>query len=396
MRTIKQTFAMKNRIHHPALVRGGISRVMLMIALLVVAISCQKDEEIVVSMGDPVSLSASTDEVVLSQAYYSGTAVIYTWTRGSNKGTGSSISYRFELDIAGNDFSNAEVTGMGKGAYEKSYSVAELNDLLLTKWNIPAGTETVVEARVIADVTMEGVADDTSGVVSLHTAPFDPVSDVLYLVGTSAPNGTDITSAYEMTPDPVQSWIFSYRGPMNQGSFIFSVTRDDCWCNGFYIKDEADTTKMIYVQDGQGQPEWGIPENANYTIRANLIMQTVSIEKLSGPEYSSLYIVGDASPSGWDIAAPDAFVQDAENPYVFTYEGDFTAGEFKISTFTGDWCDGNWINATQPDQVLTATDFIITQACDGPDNKWRVTAETAGRYRITVDLFNNTIHFEEI
>lgn len=387
---------MRNRIQHPAKVRVGISRIMLMIALLVAVSSCQKDEEIVVTMGDPVALSASTDEAVLSQAYYSGTAVTYTWTRGSNKGTGSSISYRFELDIAGNDFSNAEVIEMGKGAYEISFSVAELNDLLLTKWNIPAGTETVVEARVIADVTMEGVADDISEVVSLQTAPFDPVSDVLYMVGTAAPNGTDITNAHEMTPDPVQPWIYTYRGPLGQGSFIFSVTRDDCWCNGFYVKDAADTTKMIYVQDGEGQPEWVIPVNANYTVRANLVMQTVSIEKLSGPEYSNLYIVGDASPSGWDIAAPDAFVQDAENPYIFTYEGNFTAGEFKISTFTGDWCDGNWINATQPDQVLTATDFIITQGCDGPDNKWRVTEATAGRYRITVDLFNNTILFEEV
>ena len=88
--------------------------------------------------------------------------------------------------------------------------------------------------------------------------------------------------------------------------------------------------------------------------------------------FENLYLLGDATPVGWDIGSPIKMTQSETSHYVWEWEGELTAGEFKMPTFTGDWCDGTWINASQPDQNLSATDYIITSGCDGPDNKWRV------------------------
>jgi hypothetical protein len=100
-------------------------------------------------------------------------------------------------------------------------------------------------------------------------------------------------------------------------------------------------------------------------------------------QYQYLGIVGDAAPIGWNPAG-DAMTKDSSNPNVFTYKSVLKAGKFKIHAEAADWCVGNWLNSAVPNQTLSATEFIITTGCDGPDNQWEVTQK--GSYSITVDL----------
>lgn len=354
--------------------------------------SCQKDESIVVTMGEPVSLNVSETNVVLSQKQADNTAISFNWTRGTNHGTGSSISYSLEIDKAGNDFASPKVYDLGKGVYEKSFTNSDLNDLMLNDWGIPAGTSQDFEARVKADVTMDGVEDDVTDTLAFSVTPYQPVSNVLYLVGDAAPSGWDIANATTMNPSSSQPWIFTYQGALSAGNFKFAVSRETCWCQDFYTQDPNDEGMMVHNIGGSGDDiQWQITEGGNYKLTVDLLDLTISIEQLAGPVYTSLYIVGDASPSGWDIANPEAFTRNADNPFIFDYDVTLTPGDFKISTFVGDWCDGDWLNPSQENQVLTATDFIITHGCDGPDNKWHVTDETQGRYHIKVNLSKSTI-----
>lgn len=100
--------------------------------------------------------------------------------------------------------------------------------------------------------------------------------------------------------------------------------------------------------------------------------ESIHILPTGEPEYDHIFLLGDATPAGWNIKSPIPLVKDEANPYLFTWEGPLKAGELKFSTYTGDWCDGEWINASQPGQALGASDYIITNGCDGPDNKSRV------------------------
>lgn len=365
--------------------------------LIFLFIQCRKDEEVVVSMGAPIVLSATNPELVLSQKDYDKNVFSLNWTRGTNHGTGSSIAYSLVIDKAGNNFANEKVFELGKGVFEKTFSAGKLNELLLGEWNIEPGKATEFEAKVKADVIKQGVEDGVSDVVSFKVTPYEPVSSVLYLVGSATPNGWDISNATELTPSTTQQGVFSYQGPLSKGSFKFAVSRDGCWCQNFYTKDSEDDSKIVFNRGGSGDDvQWQINEGGNFKMSVSLLDLSISLERLAGPIYTSLYIIGDASPSGWNIADPKAFTQSAADPFVFTYEAVLKPGDFKISTFKGNWCDGDWLNASQPDQVLTATDFIITEGCNGPDNKWKVTTETQGRYKITVNLYKNTIKIEKV
>ena len=107
-------------------------------------------------------------------------------------------------------------------------------------------------------------------------------------------------------------------------------------------------------------------------------------------QYDYVSIVGEATPAGW---SPNG-IQLEQDGNVFTYRGELKTGAFKFHAFYGDYCDGEWINATEDGQALTATDYIITIGCEGPDNKWNVA--TPGSYSIIIDFDASTIAISEL
>lgn len=124
-----------------------------------------------------------------------------------------------------------------------------------------------------------------------------------------------------------------------------------------------------------------------------LVVLLFLVSGVFAQEISNLYLVGDAAPNGWNIGDPTPMVQDAANAQLFTWQGVLKAGELKISTFTGDWCDGQWLNAGTPDQGISEATYIVTNGCEGPDNKWRVAEDEAGIYLLSIDLSAETIVF---
>lgn len=106
---------------------------------------------------------------------------------------------------------------------------------------------------------------------------------------------------------------------------------------------------------------------------------------------STLYMVGDATPAGWDINAPTAFTATEEDPLVFVYEGLLNTGELKCCLVTGSW-DASFIHPLTQGREITP-DGIANEAfqfyAGGDDLKWRVTE--AGTYRLTFDLRNWTM-----
>ncbi len=109
---------------------------------------------------------------------------------------------------------------------------------------------------------------------------------------------------------------------------------------------------------------------------------------------STLYMVGDATPAGWDIDSPTALTASADDALVFTWEGSLTTGEIKLCLTTGSW-DAAFIRPLTDQEPISKTN--ITNATfqmhsGDPDEKWRVT--DAGDYRLTFDLRNWTMSTE--
>ncbi|MCW3807504.1 SusF/SusE family outer membrane protein [Plebeiibacterium marinum] len=377
---------------------GFIKGLPLMALICILSLSgCQEDYEAEVSTGKIIELSASASDMVLTQAESFNTAITFNWTTGSNQGTGASISYVLEMDKAGNNFASAKVYDFGKQVYEKSISVEDLNEMANDLWSVQYGQSIDLEARVTAKIADEAVMDDVSSVVPFTVQTFQPVTETLYIVGSATPVGWNISEAIALVPDNDEPWVFVYEGQLTPGNFKFPVNRDESWSQDFYTQDPADAELMVFNEGGSGDDvQWEIIEGSPYLVTVDLLELTISVEKQIGPPYTNIFIIGDASPNGWNIGSPMGFTQNAEDPFVFTYEAQLNPGELKFSTYKGDWCDGDWLNATQADQALDATDYVVRHGCDGDDFKWRVTDETAGRYLITINLFDKTVKFEKV
>ena len=177
---------------------------------------------------------------------------------------------------------------------------------------------------------------------------------------------------------PVNSKIFA--GP--QGDF----------CGDWYrpFEDGQDLVDGEVNQNSgcEGDTKWLVTEDnaGRYKITLNTKDNTITFEQVK------LYIVGDGSPSGWDINTPQELTYD-NGDFVFNGElgADNPTGEFKFSNQVGDWCGGLWVNAATASQSVDNTDFIRTLGCDGPDNKWKLQEGDAGTYEIRINLDTETM-----
>jgi hypothetical protein len=103
----------------------------------------------------------------------------------------------------------------------------------------------------------------------------------------------------------------------------------------------------------------------------------------------TLYMVGDATPSGWNIDAPTALSPSEDDPLVFSYEGPLNSGEFKCPLKTGNW-GGVFVMPVTNGCKISKTGIEVNtfslMPTGQPDNKWKVV--DAGTYKITFDLRN--------
>lgn len=346
-----------------------------------------------IAQAGPLQLSVTANEMVLDPSMYLNNFT-FSWTTGTSEGTGSSISYKLEIDKTENNFSNPVEYDFGTNKYSFDLNVATLNHILLTTFGAQAGTPIALQARITATFANDTVATQTSTADLIFT-PYSPLTTTLYIVGDATPNGWDIANATAMVQSASNPAEFTYNGQLSSGNFKFAVNQDGCWCQDFYTRNADDATKMVYNIGGSGDDlQWPVEAAGMYKVTANVLDLTISIEAVEAPPFTQLWIVGDASPSGWNIDSPQAFTV-TDNPFIFTYEGTFTPGVFKIlAGSTGDWC-GQWYRPLVDNQVLTETTVAQNSGCD-VDNKWQVTAETAGRYKITLDTANNTIHITPV
>ncbi len=129
-------------------------------------------------------------------------------------------------------------------------------------------------------------------------------------------------------------------------------------------------------------------KSGHYRLTVNPYELTVKAEKLSSLpdkaeavwEEGMVYMVGDATPAGWDINSPTAMVKNGD---IFTYEGPLAIGEMKFPVEFR-W-DGPTYMAEEAGTDITAGgEFTTVLSPNGdPDNKFKVTA--AGNYKLTLD-----------
>ncbi|MDF1548111.1 MAG: SusF/SusE family outer membrane protein [Bacteroidales bacterium] len=375
-----------------------VRQYLALVSILISFFSCNQEDLIIPNVTDSnLELTVSNEILILNQREISN-VIDFLWTPGSNKGTGASIEYVLEIDKKGNNFTNAQRNYLGKAIYSKSFTFGEFNGMILNNWADPE-MEVILEARVIAVVNSPDVQPDTSAILEFNITPYLPVTDKLYIFGSATEVGWNIANAIELTPSSQDPTIFSFYGTLLPGTFKFPVNRNDDFGQDMYMRDTEDPSK-IYLHKG-GNPDdnqWEITEPGMYTITISLIDLTIDITKNSDievPPFDNIYIVGDGCSSGWNIDTPEPFIQSDADPMKFIYEGLLSVGNIKfLAGSTGDWC-GDWYRPLNDAEPLTSTEVEQNSGCD-VDNKWGVTSETAGFYKITLDTRDVTVKFKKI
>ena len=99
-----------------------------------------------------------------------------------------------------------------------------------------------------------------------------------------------------------------------------------------------------------------------------------------------LYMVGDATPTGWSIDNPTELTRDANDQFIFTYHGKLNVGEMKFPLTKGDW-GATFIYAPTAGTEISEKGVAqpgIDVRKGGNDTKWKVTQ--AGIYTLTLNL----------
>lgn len=179
----------------------------------------------------------------------------------------------------------------------------------------------------------------------------------------------------------------------NETEFLVPAAVEPDKAYAFLKEGENRLQRTSEKLDGEGNlKDWffGLEagKSGKYRLTVNPRKNTVTAEKLSPlddkPEMQweegMVYMVGDATPAGWDINAPTLMVKNGD---IFTYEGPLAVGEMKFP-LEFRWDGPTYIADEAGKEVSAGNTYDVTFTPDGnPDNKFKIT--TAGEYKLTLD-----------
>jgi len=231
-------------------------------------------------------------------------------------------------------------------------------------------------------------------------------TSTLYMVGDATPNGWNIDAPTPLSPTEEDPLVFIWEGPLNTGEMKLCLTTGS-WDapfirpvnNGDAIGRDGVSETAFDMHAGDPDNKWVITDAGIYNLRFDLRNHTMRadfVREQDAPVIEpivadALYIVGDATPCGWNIDSPQAL--EKKSDYIFVYEGPLNSGELKACTTPGSW-DVPFVRPVNNGCKITKAgvedqSFVYTTA---PDNKWRV--EEPAVYRLTFDLEAWTIAVE--
>lgn len=229
-------------------------------------------------------------------------------------------------------------------------------------------------------------------------------ADELYIVGHAVPdNNWDISKAVKM--NKVADGVFKYGNRLiggkegDNGCYKFVLNQTNWWPS--FVRGDENHRLRHYTSDpSAGDIKFNVGDDNAYTVTVDLNKMTHTVEYIA-PE-SHMWLVGDASPFGWleNNNAYDAVLTATDDSKtIFTWTGQLTDGELKISTDLRTSWGGEWIYATANGQEIgsleeeTVSFEMRISGVGVNDNKWKVVA--AGNYTVTVNTATSKITFKK-
>ena len=345
------------------------------------------DNEMELNKGnDVLTLSKSTDVVDLNPKNPNVEAITFKWTSGSNFGTGSFISYVFQMNMDSTDWSSGVNIDMGRQIYSKTYTVNEMNRVLLEDLALSPGQTVTLAVRVIAQVANQEELEQVSEIITFQATAYKPYSQTLYILGSASPNGWSADQATPMNPISGEAGGFVWIGQLNTGEFKF-ITNLGSFLPS-YNKGETENQLLFRESDNQPDDKFTINKGGRYKVQINILDLTITITLMDGGvRFTNIYFVG--SFNNWSF---EPMIQDAVNPNVFKLGREMNwngGGDFKFGSVSGSW--DKMIHPTIANAPYTHTQVMFD---DTGDYKWVLTqAECNKPYKMILDVTEGSEKF---
>lgn len=198
----------------------------------------------------------------------------------------------------------------------------------------------------------------------------------LCLFGDATRYGWDKGNASPMIQDPTNPSVFYYNAWLNTGDFKFILENtDDSWLPTWNKADDTHIVKRASGSDPDNK--FSILTAGNYSITVDTTTLTISIVPMTETaeiSFNTVFMVGNATPNGWDIANATELTKSSTNPYEFSYSGAMSIGEFKLPVNRNSgWGQDFFVKVSDTEMQLLA----------GGDVKWSITE--AGNYDIDIN-----------
>lgn len=359
----------------------------LVAAMLMPLAACSDDSSDVNIERNQLVITPSVEEVVLVETDDDTPALSFSWNTATSLGPDYSFTYLFQMDVADNEFATATDIEIVEPNGTIGFTAGELYNLIVEKWGRAAGQPVRIEARIAAKVDGPYFKYPEIAQATATVTTFLPVSRPLYITGSATPGGTDLNQAV-MLNELSNGRVYSWRGKLVPGKFKFITELGRELPS--YNKGADIRTLVRRDEASQADDQFEAFEEGTYSINLSLSNMTISYAKVL---YDHLYLVGNATVGGWDTAKMPEMVPDNLNPNIFVYTGPLYEGELKILAQRS--FGGTTIKPLKADADINADTQVQVNPGENPDYKWKVTADQAGNYKITLDVEALTINFEK-
>lgn len=327
-------------------------------------------------------LTASADNVVINSAKPGDEAVTLTWDAFAN----SMIRYRLVL-------SNGEAKDsveVASGAISKRFNNGELNNILVDGLGMEIGVPADLTIALLGEIPSKNLSAASNSItIKVTPAATGAAYAELWVVGDATPNGWNIDNPNPMVKDPTNSFQFKFNEVLNAGEFKIPTSKGN-WGTDFFMppanNPDITSTEVKLIPGGNPDNKWRITNPGPYKILLN-ISPSPFIKITPFTPYTQVWMVGDATPAGWNIENPTPMAATPGNPYEFTYTGPMSAGEFKIPVSTGNWGTDFFMPPVNGEGPGSTNAVFVPGG--NPDNKWKITE--AGNYKITFNQLRETI-----
>jgi len=339
---------------------------------------------------DPSKLTTEKTSVSGTAATSTSHSNTFTWSTAF-PGYSGTISYVIQYDSAGKNFvSPFQIAGYGgTSVYSANLNQGDMNTTALTS-GIGVGVLGKVEYRVKATTASGAVA--YSNIVTVTTTPFSPVPPNLFIVGDATLGGWN-----NPVPVPAQqfskldAYKFSLTLWLNAGkSYLFLPVNGD-W-NHKYGGIGSNNANNVNGDDFKPEGADMKAPAADGIYQIVVDFQTNKWTVTAIPVPSNLYIVGDATPGGWNNPVPIPSQQFTQLSNVsFGLVVNLTANKsYLFLPLNGDWShkfggtgannannvNGDQLKAEGSDMKAPAADGLYLIIVNFATNSWTVTPYT--------------------